>query len=89
MSAYKTSTKDGYVVVWREGYNTMPLRCFGDFQSAAIEFCRMLNNEYWERKPMQIKGWAKTFNPAEKYSYPEMTQMGIRLKKQRGNGQTI
>ncbi len=83
MSAHKISTKNGYVVVWQEGYDVKPLKCFGDFQSAAIEFCNILNNKYWEKKQTQIQMWAKSFNPADKYSYPEFTKFGINLKKQK------
>jgi len=82
MSAHKTSTRHGYVVVWQEGHDVMPLKCFGDYQSAAIEFCNILNNRFWERKHLQIKAWAKSFNPADKYTYPEMTKLGIKLTKQ-------
>lgn len=83
MSAYKTRTKDGYVVVWQEGHDVKPLKCFGDYQSAAIEFCNILNNRFWESKDSQIKLWKKSFDPSVKYSYPEFSRTGIKLTKQK------
>lgn len=82
MSAHKMSTEHGYVVVWQDGHNVMPLKCFGDYQSAAIEFCNILNKHYWEKKDYQIKAWAKSFNPAEKYTYPQLTKLGVTLRRQ-------
>lgn len=78
---YKKSTPDGYVVVMMEEHTVKPLRCFGWNQSAAIEFCDMLNNRFWERKDYQINGWAKTFDINKKFSYPKLTSTGIQLHR--------
>lgn len=84
MKAFIENTKDGYVVMWTENYVTRPLRCFGDYYSAAMEFRNYLNNEGWERKERQIEGWAKTYDPTAKYSYPEFSiRAGIILRKQK------
>lgn len=84
MSAYIETTKDGYVVMWSENYVARPLRCFGNYHSAAMEFRNYLNNEHWERKERQIEMWAKSYDPAAKYSYPEFSKsMGIILRKQK------
>lgn len=91
MKAIKSNTSDGYVVYWKGGYDVKPLINFGDYQSAAIEFCNILNSieaqkdkQYFERR---INLWISTYNPQDKYSYPEFDPskglFGLRLKKQR------
>jgi len=91
MKAVKTHTSDGYVVSWMDGYNVSPLKCFGDYQSAAIEFCNILNSVEAQKDQQkferQIKLWISTFNPQDKYSYPEWDKakgiFSLKLKKQR------
>jgi len=83
MSAHKISTKHGYVVVWKEEYDVKPLKCFGDYQSAAIEFCNILNNKFLEKKYSQISMWAASFKPEDKYTYPEFKKSGVELRKQK------
>lgn len=84
--AIKQTVKDvGYVVFWKEGYDFVPLKCFGEYQSAAIEFCHFLNSDKMDKDRLnrQIKIWAKSFDPAVKYSYPILKNGFIELKKQR------
>lgn len=84
MRAFIKNTNDGYVVMWTENYVTRPLRCFGDYHSAAIEFRNILNGEVWDRKERQIEGWIKTYRPTVKYTYPEFSNSsGIILRKQK------
>lgn len=84
--------KEGYVVCWFDQYQCTPLRNFGDYKSAAIEFRDHINNKLilqdgYERR---IQGWAKSYNPSDLYSYPEISSNGsITLRKQKYNGNTI
>ena len=74
----------GYVVVWVEDEQSFPLRNFGDYQSAAIEFARMVNEYIKDDLDRRIKGLIDTYDPAIKYSYPESANVGIaKLTKQR------
>ena len=74
----------GYVVVWIEDEQTYPLRNFGDYQSAAIEFARMVNKYTKDDLDRRIKGLIDSYNPNEAYTYPEPTNIGIaKLIKQR------
>lgn len=91
MKAIKSSTPDGYVVCWKDGYNVSPLKCFGNYQSAAIEFCNILNSveaqKDLQKFERQIKLWISTYNPQDKYSYPEWNKakgiFSLKLKKQK------
>lgn len=84
MNAFIQTTKDGYIVMWKQDSVAVPLRCFGDYRSAAMEFRDYLNNEEWKRKEQQIRIWAASYNPAVKYSYPEYSaKSGIALKRQK------
>lgn len=76
----------GYVVCWTEDRTTMPLRNFGQMQSAAMEFRNWLNNCVDERLHRWINLYADTYNPTERYSYPEFkgNDRPI-LRKQRDN----
>lgn len=69
--AWINNTKDGYVVMWTENYKHKPLRCFGWWQSAAMEFRDWLNNCYDERLPQWVKAYAATYKPSMKFGYPE------------------
>lgn len=61
----------GYVVMWTDGYTHMPLRCFGQMQSAAMEFRNWLNRCTDERLQRWVRLYADTYDPAVKFSYPE------------------
>lgn len=75
----------GYVVFWKDGYKSKPLRNFGDWQYAAIEFARWLNqpHENQERFERNIELWAKTYNPENKYQAPVINGEFVIFKKQR------
>ncbi len=74
----------GYVVVWVEDGQSFPLRNFGDYQSAAIEFARMVNEYSKDDFDRRIKGLIESYDPNNRYSYPEPTNIGIaKLTKQR------
>ena len=76
----------GYVVMWTEGYNHMPIRCFGQNQSAAMEFRNWLNNCTDERLPRWIKTYASTYEPTVKYTYPEFNDNNRpTLRRQKNN----
>lgn len=83
--AYKRRIKGvGYVVVWTENYQSFPLRNFGDWQSAAIEFAKMVNDYSKDDKDRRIKGLIESYDPKVAYSYPEPTNVGIaKLTKQK------
>ncbi len=91
MKAVKTHTPDGYVVCWKDGYDVSPLKCFGDYQSAAIEFCNILNSieaqKDARRFEQMIRLWISTYNPQDKYTYPEWNPErgigSIRVRKQK------
>lgn len=73
----------GWVVVWTEDYQSYPLRNFGDYQSAAIEFARMVNEYSKDDLDRRIKGLIESYDPNVRYTYPEPTNVGIaKLKKQ-------
>lgn len=61
----------GYVVMWSENHSHTPLRNFGQYQSAAMEFRNWLNNCVDERLSRWIKTYASSYDPANKYTYPE------------------
>lgn len=67
----------------REHY---PLRNFGTYQSAAIEFRTYINNPKvvdYERLVRNVKLWAKSYNPEVLYTYPTILKNGnIALIKQ-------
>ena len=74
----------GYVVVWTENYQSFPLRNFGDYQSAAIEFAKMVNDYSKDDKDRRIKGLIRSYDPKVAYSYPEPASVGIaKLTKQK------
>ena len=75
----------GWVVFWKDGYDIKPLRNFGDWQYAAVEFARWLNmpHEDQERLNRNIESWAKTYNPQSKYQAPEIKGEFITFKKQK------
>ena len=58
----------GYVVMWTDGYTHLPLRCFGQMQSAAMEFRNWLNRCTDERLQRWVRLYADTFKPEEKFS---------------------
>lgn len=74
----------GWVVFWKEDRKVRPLRNFGDWQYAAIEFAAWLNKPHnnWERISRSIERWAETFNPANKYKAPEINGDMVTLRKQ-------
>lgn len=73
----------GYVVVWVEDYQSYPLRNFGDYQSAAIEFARMVNEYSKDDLDRRINGLINSYDPNVRYTYPKPTNVGIaKLKKQ-------
>lgn len=87
---------DGYVVMVtiydaNGNRDTMPTRCFGEYKSAAIEFRNFINDNNIEpdKFERQIKLWAKSYDPAVKYSYPEINdnKTRITLRKQKGESE--
>lgn len=83
--AYKRMIPNvGYVVVWTEDGHTYPLRNFGDYQSAAIEFAQMVNKYDKDDLDRRIGNLIESYDPKVRYSYPEPTNIGIaKLKKQK------
>lgn len=83
--AYRRYIKGvGYVVIWFENYQSYPLRNFGYYQSAAIEFAKMVNDYAKDDKERRIKGLIESYDPTVSYSYPEPTTVGIaKLTKQK------
>ena len=77
----------GYVVWATIDNEHLPLRNFGDYQSAAIEFRNYINNPKvvdYERLVRNVKQWAKSYTPDELYTYPTILKNGnIALIKQR------
>lgn len=77
---------EGYVVVWFEDCTSTPLRNFGWWRSAAYDFREYINHtlagsDKFER---QIRGWADTYKPEDRYSYPEIREKGgVTLRKQK------
>lgn len=69
--------KEGYVVCWTEGYELQPLRNFGDWKSAAIEFRDYINHSTGDSLPKQIAHWRKTYDPNTLYAYPHKTSLGM------------
>ncbi len=74
----------GYVVMWTENHTTKPLRCFGQYQSAAFEFRDWLNRCTDEKLGWWVKRYAETYDPAKKYSYPIFTGRYPTLRLQKG-----
>lgn len=75
----------GYVVKWFEDGSVSPLRNFGDYHSAAIEFRDYINNKMamTDKLDKRVRGWAETYDPKEKYTYPDIRQSGeVTLRKQ-------
>ena len=81
MKATKQTTDKGYVVYLLENHTCTPLRNFGWYQSAAIEFCNIINNFEWEHKDDTLERWKNTYNPNELYTYPTWTPKEVILKK--------
>lgn len=77
----------GYVVCWLENRTNTPLRCFGQMQSAAMEFRNWLNQCSDERLPRWIKLWGDTFDQATKYTYPDFTTSRPTLRRQKDGEQ--
>ena len=77
----------GYVVCWLENRTNTPLRCFGQMQSAAMEFRNWLNQCSDERLPRWIKLWSDTFDQATKYTYPDFTTSRPTLRLQKDGEQ--
>lgn len=69
--------KEGYVVVWFDGEEAKPLKNFGDWKSAAIEFRDFLNHHTTDRTSKQIAEWIRKYDPQKLYSYPHMTSLGM------------
>ena len=64
----------GYVVCWLEDRHSVPLRNFGQMQSAAFEFRDWLNRCVDERLPRWVRLYADTYDPVEKFGYPELKE---------------
>lgn len=64
----------GYVVCWLEDRHSVPLRNFGQMQSAAFEFRNWLNKCVDERLPRWVRLYADTYDPGEKFGYPELKE---------------
>ena len=61
----------GYVVMVTEGITHTPLRNFGEYLSAAMEFRDWLNRCRDEKLERWVKDYAATYDPNKRYSYPE------------------
>ena len=77
--------KEGYVVCWTEGYDLRPLKNFGQYKSAAMEFRDAINHSTADSLDRQLKGWIKTYDPAVLYSYPRVTATGVILTPKQKN----
>lgn len=64
----------GYVVCWLEDRHSVPLRNFGQMQSAAFEFRNWLNRCVDERLPRWVRLYADIYDPGEKFGYPELKE---------------
>lgn len=85
---WMASTPDGYVVGWDDGNETLPLACFGDWQSAAIQYRRMLDRlqseTTFEKFQSYIRLKSSLYLPSEIYGYPVKIANGfIYLVKQK------
>lgn len=76
---------EGYVVCWTDEFGNKPLRNFGDYKSAAIEFRDYINRRLLltDDAELRIKGWIKSYDPERLYSYPEIKGDTVTLKKQK------
>lgn len=86
MGAYKQHVKGvGYVVFWKQDREISPLRNFGDYQSAAIDLCNILNHHIASLKDSEraIDGLIRSYNPDDKYTYPELRNGRLHFRKQR------
>lgn len=82
---------EGYVV-WATITNQngdsdhMPLKCFGWYQSAAIEFRDFINhgNMDADKLERQVRLWAQNYDPSKLYTYPEINEKKtiVNLKRQ-------
>lgn len=91
--AYIDTTPQGYVVKVAitspvDIIEVKALRNFGDYKSAAIEFRDFINHGFAgtpAELERHINGWAKTYNPADLYTYPVIDQMktNVTLRKQK------
>lgn len=61
----------GYVVMVSDGITHTPLRNFGEYFSAAMEFRNWLNRCHSERLDRWVRDFAATYDPHKRYSYPE------------------
>lgn len=64
----------------------MPLKCFGWYKSAAIEFRDFINSNNMEADKLErsVKLWAHNYDPTVLYTYPEINEKKtmIKLRKQ-------
>lgn len=60
----------------------MPLKCFGWYRSAAIEFRDFINhgNMSADKLERQVKLWAQNYDPAKLYTYPEINENKTMIK---------
>lgn len=86
---WEASTPDGYVVGWFDGIETIPLACFGDWHSAAIQFRRMVDKRYSELKPKEFQRMLDYLRrdyqhePKRKCTYPIASGKHIFLSSQK------
>lgn len=89
MRALKYKRPEGYVAYWVDGYDAHPIANFGDYQSACIDYCIMLNRlaDGTDEFMRYINNHIKNYNPDERFTYPEFKgTMGVKsiiLRRQR------
>lgn len=86
MRAIIKRCEEGYVAVWHEGYDNIKLRNFGNYRSAAYDFCQYINNRLalTDKLITRINGFAASYNPEDRYTYPEISPNGsLTLRKQK------
>lgn len=79
--------QEGYVV-WATitdhngNSDHMPLKCFGWYKSAAMEFRNFINhgNVPADKLERQVKLWAQNYDPSKLYSYPEINENKTMVK---------
>lgn len=81
---------EGYVVWAKITYNepgdeTMPLRNFGNYRSAAMEFRNFINDGNADPDKLErlVRGWGRSYDQNVRYSYAKINDKGtiIILKK--------
>lgn len=60
----------------------MPLKCFGWYKSAAMEFRNFINhgNTPADKLERQVKLWAQNYDPSKLYTYPEINEKNTMVK---------